>query len=153
MARSFAEVRDDISQRVAGLSGWVVVDVPADLFSADVVPDAVPSAPQRTPFAVGIASSTPVDALSRQRVAGQHVLSEVTVRFLAPVKAKAKLASVDAGLDAELDLINRLVDRSGSWPVYFNTPTWVRSSRASASSGNWRTHEVVFSVVHLIDNA
>ena len=91
MARSFAEVRDDISDRVAGLSGWVVVDVPADLFGPDVVPDAVPSAPQRTPFAVGIASSTPVDALSRQRVAGQHVFSEVTVRFLAPVKAKAKL--------------------------------------------------------------
>jgi hypothetical protein len=31
VARSFAEVRDDISDRVAGLSGWVVVDVPADL--------------------------------------------------------------------------------------------------------------------------
>ncbi len=153
MARSFAELRSDMVARIAGLAGWQVVDVPADLFGPGVVPDAVPAAPTRTPFAVGVAASQPVDARGRQRVAGQHVLSEVVVRFLAPVKARAKLASVDAGLDAELALINRIVDRSGAWPVQFNTPTWLRFSRTSAPSGNWRLHDVSFSVLHLIDNA
>lgn len=154
MARDFAEVRDDISDRIAALAGWTVVDVPWDLFGPDVVPDAVPTAPTtRTPFTVGIPSSVPVTANSRQRVVGQHVLSDVVVRFLAPLKAKAQRAAVDAGLVLELAMINQVIARSASWPVNFSTPTWERSARSSVPGGNWRLHEVTFTVLHLIDNA
>lgn len=153
MPRTFAEVRDDISDRVAALSGWTVVDVPWDLFGPDVVPNGIAAVPTRTPFTVGVPSSVPATALSRQRVAGQHVVSDVVVRFLSPIKAKAQLTSLDAGLAAELVLINQLINRSASWPVNFSTPTWERSARSSTPSGNWRLHEVAFSVLHLIDNA
>lgn len=154
MSRDFAEVLEDIETRVAALSGWTAVDVAYDLFGPDAVPDAVPARTGHLAFVVGAPASAGIPTVDgRQRVTGQHALTDVGVKFLARLQAKAQRTSIRAGFTAELALINQLINRSASWPVNFSTPTWVRSSRSSNPSGAWRLHEVTFSVVHLIDNA
>ena len=108
--RTYSQVRSDFATRIAALSGWSLVDVPYSQFDVGAVPDAVAATNAHLAFAVGVESS---EDGGRQKLSeGIKTLSEVGVRFLSRISARDKLTSIDAGLDAEVDLLGQLLEKT-----------------------------------------
>lgn len=145
--RTYSQVRSDFATRIAALSGWSLVDVPYSQFDVGAVPDAVAATNAHLAFAVGVESS---EDGGRQKLSeGIKTLSEVGVRFLSRISARDKLTSIDAGLDAEVDLLGQLLEKSASWPVNFGV-RYLRTRRTDHAAGGWRMHELTFRVDHLV---
>lgn len=139
------DVRSEVEDRVGSLSGWTAVDVPADQFDAKNVANAVAATALHLAFAIGIGDYEPLLDRDRQDVTvGLNVTTLLQVVFLTRIKAKDQRTAVDAGLEAERTLIGRLLAKGwASFQVRF-----LRASRETPSSGEFRKHTVTFGVVH-----
>lgn|GEM_PF-6717608 len=150
--RDFASIRSDFATQIGTLSGWTLAGVPADAFGVSDVGSAVASTQAHLSYAVGIGPSVPSSRVvsDRQRAAEGLLLdTEVSVRFLSRIAAKAKLDAVDAGLTAERNLLGKVLARSASWPLYFHV-WFVSANRQTVPGSDWRQHDVRFLVLHRI---
>ena len=144
--RSFAEVRQDIQTAVDAIAGFWPAPVPFDGFGPNAVPNAIPATRGHLAFSVGIPSSRAAD--DRQRPSdGLLVQSTVGVKFLARIAPKGQIASVDAGFDAEVLLISKIL-AVGSGRLFH--VAFDGSSRSTPGGGEWRLHDVRFTLYHRV---
>lgn len=141
MTTTFAELRQDLSTQILTIGGdWNASPVPYHLHGPGDVPDAVPASKAHLSFSIGFDSSAGED---RQRAAlGALTLSGVSVRFFARYTPRDGLASEDAALDHERDLIAAAIATDGVQVL------WESSSRDMTSSGEWFVHESRFQTYH-----
>lgn len=137
-----AALRAAVAARVGGMTGWTESPHVFDTFGRE------PSSIAHLAFAVGLPRSNFEGG--RQR-ADEGILtrSEVVVRFTARVKPKDGPGSVDAGLDAELALVQRLIVESADWPQTFRL-LFTDATRTADATGEWLRHDVTFSALHLV---
>ncbi len=142
MTTSFAELRQDLSTRIAALGGdWNASPVPYALHGPDDVPDAIPRSRAHLSFAVGLQSDAGED---RQRVTrGARTVSAVAVRFFARYTPGDGIASEDAALEHERDMIARIVATATDFQI-----VWTGSARSMVITGEWFVHEVNFTAYH-----
>jgi len=138
---AFSAVRQSLSSRIALIGGdWNASPVPWHVHATDDVPDAVPASMAHLSYAIG---TNPERYPDRGTGAGGTWTTTATsVRFFARYLPHDGIASEDAALDHENDLIAQVV----------STPTlqitWERSDRSMTSSGEWFSHDVEFNVFH-----
>jgi len=145
MAKTYAQLRQMIRDRVLGLPGWTESSVPYDRFGAD------PASVGHLRFAVGIPESQDLRDIRQKSAEGARVATEARIIFAARLPPKDQLSGYDAALGAELDLIQRLtaVETDASWPG--EVKVWYAGSeRAVSDSGEWMTITVVLSCKHLL---
>jgi hypothetical protein len=140
---SFSDVRQAISTAVLVTGGdWNASPVPYALFGPDAVPDAVPASKAHLAFAIGIESEATSE---RQKITDNiDTESSISVRFFSRFTPLDGIASEDAALDHEHDLIKAVRATSGVRVL------WSRSIRDMVASGEWFIHEVVFTAYHRI---
>lgn len=111
MGLTLAQVRQNVSTRLDGITGWDPSPMPYDVFRR------APANDLTATFAVGIPSTA---ALTDRQRAGQdvYVRSDVRVAYAQRIQPKAKTASYDAAQAAGLALVDRLLTNDGanSWP-------------------------------------
>lgn len=138
---TFAELRQDLSARIALLGGdWNASPVPYHLHGPADVPDAIPASKAHLSFAIGQDAERYAD---RHRPdIGTLTISAVNVRFFARYTPLGGIASEDAALDHEHDLIKQAIGVAGF------SLLWDSSARDMTSSGEWFVHEVTFTATH-----
>ena len=150
MSHPVAQVRQDFAGRIDAISGaWNLSPVPWHQHGADGVPNPAPSTTLHLSFSVGVPQSEAAGNRQRSDV-GAFVTTTVNVRFFARYDRLAGLASEDAMLGHEADLIEQVMDQSPAWPVHFKITRWVDSERTLIPTGEWYRVEVRFDVLHLI---
>ncbi len=146
MPRTYAQLRQDVATRIAGLGGaWNEAPVAWDAHSWSGVPEAIPSTKAHLSYSVGITDS---EAIGDRHRTYFQARTTVRVRFLARLSpaSSGPLASVDAALDAEVALIKRL---DSGWSTTL-TVYYRRTRRSTAPSGEWIQIEAEFLVDHQV---
>lgn len=141
-ARTVAEARQHVAAAIdagLGASGWQESTVPWDLFASIEGENLLHKC-----YAVGAIQSQPQN-LDRQRLAeGVYQATTVSVRWSYQLSALDQLTVYDAGLDAELEILQAVMADAlkNSFHVKYN------SARRVVDEDGYMLGELIFSVHH-----
>lgn len=140
-------VRQAVASRITGIGApWNEAPVPFDLHTPAIAPDSTPSSKLHGSFSVGLPRSAVRPGERHQVSVGVRLTTDIVVRFFARVAPKGALAAVDAALDLELALVQRLdTGWSQDLTMYLSG-----IERRTISTGEWMQIDAVFSTSYLV---
>lgn len=143
MAKSVRQLREDVTARVATLTGWRESRVVPDEFGRDA--DSI----AHKAFVVLPRTTTDLRQYRGRPAEGTLVETAVDVRYSWRLAPKEISDSYDDALDGEKALINVLMVYSASWPGEYKVQLNTFTRKASAA-GEWVIGTVSFRIVHTL---
>lgn len=142
-SKTVRQLREDVTARIAALSGWRESRVAPDNFGRDA--DSI----AHQAFVVVCTTTTDTRQYRGRPSEGTLVETALDIRYSWRLTPKDMSASYDDALDGEQVLIETLMAYDSTWPGSFKVQL-VSASRAATDSGEWVTGVVSFRVVQTL---
>jgi hypothetical protein len=142
-AKTVRQLREDVTTRVAMLSGWKESRVAPDNFGRDA------DLSSGTWFVVHVAETQDLRAYRGKPAEGTLVESTLIVRYSWRLAPKDMAGTYDNALDGEQAVINKLMVYDATWPLSYKFQ-FVRVTRETNDVGEWVVGSVEFRVVHTL---
>jgi hypothetical protein len=142
-SKTVRQLREDVTTRIATLSGWKESRVAPDNFGRDA------DLSSGTWFVVHVAETQDLRAYRGKPAEGTLVESTLIVRYSWRLAPKDMAGTYDAALDGEQAVINKLMVYDATWPLSYKFQ-FVRVTRETNDVGEWVVGAVEFRVVHTL---
>ena len=142
-SKTVRQLREDVTTRIATLSGWKESRVAPDNFGRDA------DLSSGTWFVVHVAETQDLRAYRGKPAEGTLVESTLIVRYSWRLAPKDMSGTYDAALDGEQAVINKLMVYDATWPLSYKFQ-FVRVTRETNDVGEWVVGAVEFRVVHTL---
>ena len=142
-AKTVRQLREDVTTRIATLSGWKESRVAPDNFGRDA------DLSSGTWFVVHVSETQDLRAYRGKPAEGTLVESTLIVRYSWRLAPKDMAGSYDNALDGEQAVINKLMVYDATWPLSYKVQ-FVRVTRETSDVGEWVVGAVEFRAVHTL---
>jgi len=142
-SKTVRQLREDVTTRIATLSGWKESRIAPDNFGRDA------DLSSGTWFVVHVSETQDLRAYRGKPAEGTLVESTLIVRYSWRLAPKDMSGTYDNALDGEQAVINKLMVYDATWPLSYKVQ-FVRVSRETNDVGEWVVGAVEFLVVHTL---
>jgi hypothetical protein len=142
-AKTVRQLREDVTARIATLSGWKESRVAPDNFGRDA------DLSSGTWFVVHVSETQDLRAYRGKPAEGTLVESTLIVRYSWRLAPKDMAGTYDNALDGEQAVINKLMVYDATWPLSYKVQ-FTRVTRETNDVGEWVVGAVEFRVVHTL---
>lgn len=142
-AKTVRQLREDVTARIAALSGWRESRVAPDNFGRDA--DSI----AHKAFVVAPTSTDDLRQYRGRPAEGTLVETAIEVRYSWRLAPKDISNSYDDALDGEQAVIQTLMAYDSTWPGSYKVQL-VSTARTATDSGEWVTGVISFRIVHTL---
>lgn len=142
-AKTVRQLREDVTARIAALSGWRESRVAPENFGRDA--DSI----AHKAFIVHPTSTDDLRQYRGRPSEGTLVETACEVRYSWRLAPKDISNSYDDALDGEQAVIQTLMAYDSTWPGSYKVQL-VSTARSATDSGEWVTGVIVFRIVHTL---